>query len=153
MMSLADLQHRFGFTRNEVTLILFLSVSLLAGAVIRWLRPEIPPGVEIPPSSVYAASDSEFAALSSRAAADTAEAALREKIQPHKPRLDSASIDLNTAPLAELARLPGIGQAYARRIIAYRETHGSFSRVDDLMNVTGIGAKRFQALRPFVTLR
>jgi len=153
MISLADLQHRFGFTRNEVSLILFLSVSLLAGAGIRWLRPQIPPGAEIPLSSAYAASDSEFAALSSAAAADTAGPDLQRHALPRKPRLDSASIDVNTASGADLARLPGIGQAYARRIIAYREAHGRFSRVDDLMNVSGIGTKKFQALRPFVTLR
>jgi len=153
MISLADLQHRFGFTRNEVTLILFLSVSLIAGTVIRWFRTEVPPGAEIPLSSSYAASDSEFAALSLAASADTEGAPLREETPPRKPRLDSASIDLNTASGAELARLPGIGDAYARRIIAYREAHGRFRSVDELKDVSGIGVKRFQALRPFVTLR
>jgi competence ComEA-like helix-hairpin-helix protein len=155
MISLTDLQHRFGFTRNEVTLILFLSLSLMAGAGIRWIRSDGREGTEIPTASLYAASDSEFAARSLAAAADTAlpGPVTRSHPSPRKPPLPSASIDINSATLAELVQLPGIGDAYARRIVAYREGHGRFSRIDDIMRVSGIGPKKFQALRPFVTVR
>ena len=70
-----------------------------------------------------------------------------------KPRPDSASIDINTASAGELVRLPGIGPAYALRIVAYRDAHGPFTCTDDLMNVRGIGTKKFLALRRYVTLR
>jgi competence protein ComEA len=70
-----------------------------------------------------------------------------------KIRPDSASIDINSASETELVRLPGIGREYARRIVAYRDGHGRFISVDDLMLVSGIGAKRLEALRPFVTVR
>ena len=155
MISLTDLQHRFGFTRNEVALILFLSMSLLAGTGIRWFRSAGQGGTEFPPASFYAASDSEFAARSAAAAADTVSLrpVARSRPFPHKPALPSASIDINRASPAELAGLPGIGDAYARRITAYRDGHGRFSRIDDLMHVSGIGPKKFQALRPFVTVR
>ena len=155
MISPTDLQHRFGFTRNEVTLILFLSVSLMAGAAIRWIRSADQGAVDIPPGSLYAASDSEFTARSAAADADTVPPGpvAHSHPFPRKPPLPSASIDINRASLAELVRLPGIGDAYARRIIAYREDHGPYSRIEDMMHVSGIGPKRFQALRPFVTVR
>ena len=155
MISLTDLQHRFGFTRNEVALILFLSLSLMAGAGIRWIRSAGREGTEIPPAYFYAASDSEFAARSLVAAADTAlpGPATRSRPSPHKPALPSAGIDINSATAADLVQLPGIGDAYARRIVAYRDGHGRFSRIDDIMRVSGIGPKKFQALRPFVTVR
>ncbi len=155
MISLTDLQHRFGFTSNEVALILFLSVTLMAGAGIRWIRSADQGETAIPPDSAYAASDSEFAARSAVAAADTGAPAPRTHTRsfPHKGPLPSASIDINSASVAELVRLPGIGDAYARRIIAYRDGHGRFSRIDDMMHVSGIGPKKFQALRPFVTVR
>jgi competence ComEA-like helix-hairpin-helix protein len=154
MVSLTDLQHRFGFTRNEVALILFLSVSLLAGAGIRWVRSAGGERAEIL-SSAYAASDSEFTARSAAAAADTMlpGPAAHSHTSSRKPRLTAASIDINSASLTELVQLPGIGDAYARRIIAYRDGHGRFSHPDDLMRVPGIGPKKFQALRPFVTVR
>jgi competence ComEA-like helix-hairpin-helix protein len=160
MISLTDLQHRFGFTRNEVALILFLSLSLMAGAGIRWIRSAGPGGTEIPSPSFYAASDSEFAARSdavasgaTSAAADTAPPAPHSRPFPHKPPLPSAGIDVNSAPPETLVQLPGIGEAYARRIVAYREEHGRFSRIEDLMRVSGIGPRKFEALRPFVTVR
>lgn len=157
MISLTDLQHRIGFTRNEVVLILFLSLTLMAGAGIRWIRSAGPGGTEFSSPSFYAASDSEFAARSAAvasgatgAAADTAP---HSRPFPRKPSLPSASIDINSAPPGALIQLPGIGAAYARRIVAYREEHGRFSRIEDIMRVSGIGPRKFEALRPFVTVR
>lgn len=60
-------------------------------------------------------------------------------------------VNINTATLAELMTLPGIGETYARRIIDYREEHGPFQSVGELMNVAGIGEKRLESLWDLVT--
>ena len=61
-------------------------------------------------------------------------------------------ININTANAEELDRLPGIGPAMAQRIIEYRETNGGFKTIEDLQNVKGIGAKKFENLKNKVTL-
>ena len=59
-------------------------------------------------------------------------------------------VDLNTATLADLDRLPGVGPATAAAIVAYRDAHGPFRTVDDLGEVRGIGPARLEALRALV---
>lgn len=61
-------------------------------------------------------------------------------------------VNINTADAAALETLPRVGPAMAARIIAWRESNGSFSAVEDLMNVTGIGEKTFDGFKDLVTL-
>lgn len=56
-------------------------------------------------------------------------------------------IDLNTATLCELDSLPGIGLAMAKRILEFRRKNGLFRRVEDLMNVRGIGERKFLKIK------
>ena len=61
-------------------------------------------------------------------------------------------IRINSASRSELETLPGIGPALAERIIIYRQTHGGFSSVDELLNVSGIGEKKLADIRERITL-
>ena len=83
-----------------------------------------------------------------------------EPDQRIKP-IDSATIsqlqgqrllDLNRANADELERLPGIGAVLAQRVIAFRESMGRFQKIEDLREVKGIGAKKFDRLKSFVTV-
>lgn len=69
------------------------------------------------------------------------------------PSTSGGLININTASESELQKLKGIGPAMAKRIIEYRRTHGAFSRVEDLVNVRGIGAKTLEKFRSQITVR
>ena len=64
----------------------------------------------------------------------------------------AAAVNLNTATMAQLETLPGVGKATAERIIEYREKSGGFKKVEDLMNVRGIGEKSFLKIKPLITV-
>ena len=59
-------------------------------------------------------------------------------------------ININTADIAELMKLPRIGKKTAERIVQYRKTNGSFANVDSLIGVKGIGKKTMEKLRPLI---
>ena len=61
-------------------------------------------------------------------------------------------IPVNTAGVSHLRRLPGIGEALARRIVAVRKAEGSFRSLEDLERVPGIGPKKRQSLEAYVSL-
>lgn len=58
------------------------------------------------------------------------------------------TVNVNSAPAAELAVLPGLGPALAARIVDHRRAHGPFETLEDLLDVPGIGPATLEALRP-----
>ena len=61
-------------------------------------------------------------------------------------------LNLNTATQAELEKLPGVGAATAKSILDYRQKNGGFKKIEELMNVKGIGEKSFLKLKPQITV-
>ncbi|MGH9971084.1 MAG: ComEA family DNA-binding protein [Pyrinomonadaceae bacterium] len=69
-------------------------------------------------------------------------------------RVDSTSarININSASAQELEKLPGVGRVVAARIVAHRQEHGSFRRVEHLLLVRGISDRKFREIRSLVTV-
>ncbi|MEQ9091769.1 MAG: helix-hairpin-helix domain-containing protein [Balneola sp.] len=62
-------------------------------------------------------------------------------------------ININTADINELQKLKGIGLTYAQRIVDYRQENGEFKNIEELLNIKGIGEKRLEDIKSFITLK
>ena len=80
------------------------------------------------------------------AAAQEGSAALASRTTP------APIVNVNTASAEQFEALPGIGAKMAARIVEYRQKNGPFKKVEELMNVKGIGEQSFLKLKPFLTL-
>lgn len=64
----------------------------------------------------------------------------------------TSPLNLNAATATQLESLPGIGARTAERIIEYRQKNGGFKKIEELMNVRGVGEKSFLKLKPLITV-
>ena len=94
-----------------------------------------------------------LAAIPAAAAAQKAPAA-KSGAAAKSTKAPSAAtvVNINTATQAQLETLPGLGAKAAERILEYRQKNGQFKKVEDLMNVKGIGEKSFLKLKPLLTV-
>lgn len=111
------------FTREERAVVLFLAVSLLVGSAIVQARRVLPGDVP-----------------------DFGGSAGQALTAPAIVELPAGPIDVNTAPVDDLVRLPGVGPVRAREIVRHREQNGRYSSLDDLLEVKGIGPVTLEGL-------
>jgi len=125
-------------TRDERAVIAFLTAAVAVGAIVLGLT-RVDPS-RMPDLGPAAENDREV----SSAASGTGEGI--GSLNPGHP------IDVNGAGVEELTRLPGIGPSKAAAIVVYRDTHGSFETLDELLDVSGIGPATLARLRPMATV-
>jgi comEA protein len=87
-----------------------------------------------------------FALVAPAGAVPTQQAAAEAKASP------AQVVNINTAPAEQLERLPGVGPKTAARIVEYRQKNGGFKKVEELMNVRGIGEKAFLKMKNQLTV-
>jgi competence ComEA-like helix-hairpin-helix protein len=140
------------YSRPQLRLLLALAATLLAGlAVGEWRRGfpdaaerlerfdrEETPLLQSPPPSAPSAPKP-------RPAAPPASV-------PAAAPADAKPVDLNRASAEELARLPGVGPALARRIVEERERRGRFDSPEALRGILGLGPKKLGAIRHLITI-
>ena len=162
---MVDFFRKFGFTKRDLTLIAFLSLSFLIGLIIKVA------GWHTSPVYDYTAANKEYEDhLSQTFSRFELNASEREKANNMRNYYDSLldakeknttlkngeipdkKININTALSGDLQLLPGIGQVTAERIIDYREQKGEFKSTDDIMSVKGIGPKKFEKIKNLITV-
>jgi comEA protein len=122
------------FTPQETKALIFLLTALLVGSGIvlyKRTHPGFAPQLKLEKSGVDSLRQTRY--LSGREQGEI-------------------KINLNQATAAELQLLPGVGPALSKRIVEYREANGEFDRVEDVMQVSGIGAKTFEGIKDYVTV-
>jgi len=174
MRRIYRLQQRLSITGIEATAILVLCGALTVGFSVRQLQRQM----THPAADLFSEVDAEWAERDSLASSEGAESAAPFQFEtrivpadsvviptsgyadaPPRRRTSSRSrsaannpvrMDLNTADVEMLQRLPRIGPALAGRIIAYRQDRGPFSSVNQVVNVRGIGEKTLEKMTPWL---
>lgn len=73
-------------------------------------------------------------------------------VESTKSDSKNSKININKADLSDLETLPGVGASLAERIITYRKENGLFTSIEDLKNVSGIGEKKFESLKEYISI-
>lgn len=73
-------------------------------------------------------------------------------VPTHAEDTTAKKININSASVKELQTLPQIGAVVAQRIVDYREEHGKFSKIEEIMKVKGVGEKTFLKIKPLISV-
>ncbi len=114
----------FSLTHQERKVLIFIGILILAGSVLRILN---------------------LNAIGEGLSSDRDKAVIFKNTGLSKP------VNINAATPKDLKSIPGIGEIIARRIIDYRNQFGSFEDLEDLKKVKGIGDKKIEAIKKYIT--
>jgi len=136
------------FTREEITVLLFLISFTIAGIIFKNFDSIFQ--VEKSKNQFENTDiDSILVSIFKDEKVDKSEVI----IKPSKEKvLEKNSIDINKATVEELERLPGIGKKTALKIIEYRERYGGFKKIEDVMRVERIGQKTFDKIKDYIKI-
>ncbi|MCH7963367.1 MAG: helix-hairpin-helix domain-containing protein [Bacteroidetes bacterium] len=166
---LKKISRKIGFTETEIKVILFLAVGFLIGFGIKIYNDNSKPEYK---SYDYSKEDSLFNYYNSRSEKNLNDKknSKEDKIVDSKEEVldfssrnfykkksllppEEKSINLNEADLETLIRLPGIGQITAKKIIDLRSKKTKFENLEELMEVKGIGAVKFNKIKKFLYIK
>ena len=155
---------KIGFTQTEIIVILFLAGLFILGYVyVEFIKDNegaenkyVDYSKEDSLFAVYSGINPEDSSLISDLEIKRRVLELSDTIAYVKKdysSLTEKSIDINTAGIDELVRLPGIGEKTAEKIIELRKERGIFKRLQELMDVKGIGEVKFNKIKKFLYIK
>ncbi len=151
--------NKLNFTKTESRVVLILLAVVIAGLGIKMFVNTLPAETQfdrakaeniIKRSSGKIVNDSISNVSNSVSQADST---VKKETRKSKKgeNLSEKSVNINTASKDLLMQLPGVGKATAEKIIEHRETQGPFKRIEDIMKVKGIGQKKFDKMKIYLT--
>lgn len=129
----------------------FIKLGMLAMTmgVVLWIGWQVPQTMQRPAVTHAASLSSDDAVITAAVDSTIPSADMSEARRvSNKPK----PVDLNSATVADFDQLPGVGPVLAKRMMDYRKSVGRFHAVEDLRAVKGIGKKKLDQLKPFVTV-
>jgi comEA protein len=167
------------FTKNEIKIIIFMIIIIVAGFTIKITKHLI--AKNDGENYDYTATEKMFLRYSQNAlnnvikdsiaqneATNVSDSLLLKRLEKAEDSFEvinnegrqkgrkekyliAKSVNINKAGKDELIKLPGIGEAMADRIVQYRDFHNGFKKIEDIKKVKGIGIKKFEKLKPYIT--
>ncbi len=171
MKKLENISKKIGFTSTEAKVLLFILASFSAGLIVNIIKDKKNEKDFL--EFDYKKEDSLFNAAAGEPdmagrpePGDTSVTVKEKKIASQSELLDftkgkfagkiskntlsDGKVNINSAGIADLRRLPGIGVKTGEAIIEYRNKHGKIKSADELMNVKGIGKKKFDKIKNLI---
>jgi comEA protein len=165
-----DIFRHLSFTKSETKVIIFIVLAIATGFSIKFYK-QVFGKNESQNKDYFSETDKRFLEKSARlnnpdfeklsyddkvkilqSSEDSLKQAEKEKksISKKEQKLEGKQININTATKEELMQLPGVGEKTALLIIEYRDDSSGFKTIEDIMEVKGIGPKKFEKMKKYL---